>query len=193
MSNLSENFKNSYKNFKQYAQFGTVPVAENNNQVPQNCFYKSVHYIDNVVGPVKDAVFGVEESKDNLGGRKHRNCGMIGLAVLALTNIVLQPLYLAFAYLSYWPAKGLAKVTDKFGLKDNTESLVGYSNTLSDKAWDHSIKVADFVKTVLSYAVSAVIWTVALIVTPITWAVDKVSSKFNDMKAPKNEQEGHTV
>ncbi|MGL9731770.1 MAG: hypothetical protein ACR5KX_03060 [Wolbachia sp.] len=71
MSNLSENFKSSYENFKQYARFNTVPVAENNNQVPQNCFYKFVYYIDSVLGPVKDAVFGVEESKDNLSSRDH--------------------------------------------------------------------------------------------------------------------------
>ncbi|NSM56792.1 hypothetical protein HET73_05250, partial [Wolbachia endosymbiont of Atemnus politus] len=72
-----------YNNFKQYAYKGTVPTAtENNSEVPQNCFYKSVHYIDNVVGPVKDAVFGVRESKDDLGGRKHEVYGMIGHVVL---------------------------------------------------------------------------------------------------------------
>ncbi|MGL9761700.1 MAG: hypothetical protein ACR5LB_05895 [Wolbachia sp.] len=182
MSNLSENFKSSYENFKQYARFKTVPVAENNNQVPQNCFYKSVYYIDSVLGPVKDAVFGVEESKDNLGSREHGNLGMVGLTTCALANIVLQPLYLAFAYLSYWTAKGLTKVIDKFGLKDNAESLVGYSNTLSNKADEHSEKVAEFVNSVLSYAISAVIWTAALVVTPLTLAIDKVSSKFSETK-----------
>ena len=179
MSNLSGNFKSSYKNFKQYAQHGTVPVVtENNSQVPQNCFHKSVHYIDNIVGPVKNVLFGV---KSDYPGRYEAE-PMVGTAVLALTNIVLQPLYLAFAYLSYWTAKGLAKVTDKFGLKDNTQSLVGYSNTLSEKALRHSEKVAEFVNTVLSCAISAVIWTAALVVTPITWTVDKVSSKFSETK-----------
>ncbi|MDR2977940.1 MAG: hypothetical protein LBU56_00580 [Rickettsiales bacterium] len=62
---------------------------------------------------------------------------------------------------------------------------MGYSNTLSKKAWDHSKKVAVFVNTVLSYAVSAVIWTAALVVTPLTWAVDKVSSKLSKVKGPK--------
>ncbi|MDR0288879.1 MAG: hypothetical protein LBH78_02410 [Rickettsiales bacterium] len=163
MSNLSENFKNSYENFKQYAHNGTVPtVTDNSSQVPQNCFYKSVDHVNSVVGPVK-----------------YVTCSTIAITAMALTSIVLQPLYLAFAYLSYWPAKGLAKVTDKFGLKDNTESLVGYSDTLLRKALKHSEKVADFVGTALSYAVSAVIWTAALVVTPLTWAVDKVSSKFS--------------
>ncbi|MGL9717978.1 MAG: hypothetical protein ACR5K9_04750 [Wolbachia sp.] len=60
--------------------------------------------------------------------------------------------------------------------------MVGYSNTLSNKALEYSTKVADFIGTVLSYAISAVIWTAALVVTPITWAVDKVSSKFSETK-----------
>ncbi|MDR2609608.1 MAG: hypothetical protein LBC06_03375 [Rickettsiales bacterium] len=165
MSNLSENFKSSYKNFKQYAYNGTVPAETQKDlsMVPQNCFYESVDHINNVVGPVKNVT-----------------CNTIAITTGALTNIVLQPLYLAFAYLSYWPAKGLAKVTDKFSFEE--KSLVDYSNTLSEKALEHSGKVADFVKTVLSYAVSAIIWTAALIVTPLTWAVDKVSSKFNETK-----------
>ncbi|WP_168456227.1 hypothetical protein [Wolbachia endosymbiont of Ctenocephalides felis wCfeJ] len=166
--------KTTYGNFKQYAKHGTVPVAENNNQVPQNCFYKSVDHINSVVGPVKDVT-----------------CTTIGMITFALANIVLQPLYLAFAYLSYWPAKGLAKVTDKFSFEE--KSLVDYSNTLSKKAGEHSGKVAEFVGAVLSYAVSAVIWTAALVVTPITWTVDKVSSKLNDMKAPEDQQEKKEV
>ncbi|WP_395462990.1 hypothetical protein [Wolbachia endosymbiont of Cantharis cryptica] len=162
----------SLYNFKGYAANGTVPtVTKNNSQVPQNCFYQSVDHINSVVGPVKNVVFGVGKQG-----------GMVSLTTFTLANIVLRPLYLAFAYLSYWPAKGLAKVTDKFDLKDNTQSLVGYSNTLSGKAWNHSEKVADFVNTVLSYAVSAVIWAAALVITPLTWAIDKVSSKFSDAK-----------
>ncbi|WP_341812041.1 hypothetical protein [Wolbachia endosymbiont (group A) of Conops quadrifasciatus] len=137
------------------------------------------------MGPVKDALFGVERKFSfdiSLGDRNHENPGMTPTAVLALTNIVLQPLYLAFAYLSYWPAKGSAKVTDKFGLKDNTKSLVDYSSTFLDKAWEHSGKVGKFVNTVLSYVCTAVIWAAALVMTPLTWAVDKVSSKFSDAK-----------
>ncbi|WP_265036010.1 hypothetical protein [Wolbachia endosymbiont (group A) of Anomoia purmunda] len=172
-----------YKNFKKYAQYRAV---SDDSQVLQNCFYKSVYYIDSVVGPVKDALFGVEESFSShisLGGRGHRDSGMTSDAVSGLTNIVLQSLYLAFAYLSYWPAKGLAKVTDKFDLKDNTGSLIDYSKTFSDKAREHSWKVGKFVNTVLSYVCTAVIWAAALVITPLTWAVDKVSSKFSDAKS----------
>ncbi|UPA54874.1 hypothetical protein MWH06_06400 [Wolbachia pipientis] len=28
--------------------------------VPENSFYKSVHYVDNILGPVKDIICGVE-------------------------------------------------------------------------------------------------------------------------------------
>ncbi|MDG7057402.1 MAG: hypothetical protein LKM43_04630 [Wolbachia endosymbiont of Penenirmus auritus] len=34
----------------------------------------------------------------------------------------------------------------------------------------------------MSYVISAVIWAAALVVTPLTWAVDKVSSKFSESK-----------
>ncbi|OWZ24879.1 hypothetical protein [Wolbachia endosymbiont of Wuchereria bancrofti] len=46
----------THNNFKQYAQQGTVPAVEQNNgsKVPQNSFYKSVYYIDSVLGPIKD-------------------------------------------------------------------------------------------------------------------------------------------
>ncbi|NSM56280.1 hypothetical protein HET73_01310 [Wolbachia endosymbiont of Atemnus politus] len=58
--------------------------------------------------------------------------------------------------------------------------MVGYLNKLSEKAVKHSIKIADFIYTTLSYAVNAVIWAAALVVTPLIWAVDKVSSKFSE-------------
>lgn len=199
MSGVYESLKETYGNFKKYAECSTVPAVKksDNSRVSQNSFYKSVYYIDSVVGPVKDAVFGVERNEfsingqkaevneHSLGGRKSDISPAIGVAVRALTHIVLQPLYLALAYLSYWPAKGLAKVTDKFDLKDKTKSLVDYSSTLSKKALEHSKKVARFVNVVLSYVCTAVIWATALIITPLTWAVDKVSSKFSGVKEPE--------
>ncbi|WP_265015100.1 hypothetical protein [Wolbachia endosymbiont (group B) of Camptogramma bilineatum] len=172
-----------FKNFNGYAKYGTVPAAKNNSEVPQNSFYKSVHYINSVIGPVKDAVSGVKSSQVCLGGRKNGSLGIICTAVWALTHVVLQTLYLALAYLSYWPAKGLAKVVDSFDLKYSTKSLIDYSSMLSGKAWDHSNALAQFVNTVLSYAVSAVIWAAALVVTPLVWAIDKVASKFSDANA----------
>uniref|UniRef100_A0A3B0JCG8 Uncharacterized protein n=1 Tax=Wolbachia endosymbiont of Aleurodicus dispersus TaxID=1288877 RepID=A0A3B0JCG8_9RICK len=177
-----------YKNFKGYSRYGTVSTKiVRDNEVPQNSFYKSVHYIDSVVGPVKDAVFGVQSSQVCLGGRKNGSLGIICVTVLALTYVVLQPLYLTLAYLSYWPAKGLAKVIGESDfqedLEGDTESLIDYSFMLSNKAWDLSGALAQFVNAVLSYAVSAVIWAAALVITPLTWAIDKVASKFSDARA----------
>ncbi|UIP91237.1 hypothetical protein IYZ83_003560 [Wolbachia pipientis] len=174
-----------FKNFNRYAKYGTVPTKSvRGNEVPQNSFYKSVHYINSVIGPVKDAVSGVKSSQVCLGGRKNESLDIICTAVWTLTYVVLQPLYLALAYLSYWPAKGLTKITDRFGdLKDNTESLIDYSSMLSEKVWGHSGALAMLVNTVLSHAVSAVIWTAAFVVTPLVWAIDEVASKFSNANA----------
>ncbi|MDE5059453.1 hypothetical protein R0F62_02870 [Wolbachia endosymbiont of Drosophila aff. chauvacae BK-2020] len=55
-----------YRYFRRYVEYGVVPAkkAEDNTLVPENSFYKSVRYVDNVLGPVKDVICGVE-SKDN--------------------------------------------------------------------------------------------------------------------------------
>uniref|UniRef100_UPI0038925BCA hypothetical protein n=1 Tax=Wolbachia endosymbiont of Trichogramma kaykai TaxID=444066 RepID=UPI0038925BCA len=47
---------------------------------------------------------------------------------------------------------------------------------LSNKARNHSDTLAIFVNAVLSYAVSAVIWAAALVITPLVWTIDKVAS-----------------
>ncbi|MDR2977939.1 MAG: hypothetical protein LBU56_00575 [Rickettsiales bacterium] len=52
-------------------------LAENNSQVPQNSFYKSVHYIDNVVVPVKNVLFGVKSGQT----RKYEAVPMVETAV----------------------------------------------------------------------------------------------------------------
>ncbi len=161
-----------FKNFNRYAKYGTVPAAKNNSEVPQNSFYKSVHYIDNVVGPVKNVALG-----------SYQNPSMIQTTTFALANVILQPLYLALAYLSYWPAKGLAKVVGSYDFAENTKSLIDYSSMLSLKAWNHSGALSEFVNAVLNYAVSAVIWAAALVVTPLVWTIDKVASKFSDANA----------
>ncbi|WGJ62487.1 hypothetical protein M3L71_02415 [Wolbachia endosymbiont of Frankliniella intonsa] len=61
--------------------------------------------------------------------------------------------------------------------------MIDYSSMLSGKARVHSSALAQFVNTVLSYAVSAVIWAAALVVTPLVWTIDKVASKFSDANA----------
>ena len=166
---------NLFGNFSRYAKFGDIPrksVGYFGNEVSQNSFYKSVYYINSVVGPVKNVAFSESE---------HPSLTYVITCVLA--SIVLQPLYLALAYLSYWLAKGLAKVTDSYDLKCNTRSLIDYSSMLSNKAGNHSSTLATFVNTVLSYAVSAVIWAAALVITPLVWTIDKVASKFSDAKS----------
>lgn len=163
-----------YKNFKEYAECGNVPTkGVGYNKVPQNSFYKSVDLINSVIGPVKNVALGSYK----------KNPSMIGIITFALASVILQPLYLALAYLSYWPAKGLAKVTDSYGPKCYTRSLIDYSSMLSNKACDHSSTLAQFVNAVLSYAVSAVIWAAALVITPLAWTIDKVASKFSDARA----------
>lgn len=163
----------SYSNFKKYVKFGDVPTKSvRGNEVPQNSFYKSVYYINSVIEPVKNVAFG-----------SLRCHSLTYLTTYTLANIALQPLYLALAYLSYWPAKGLAKVTDGCDLKYSTKSLIDYSSMLSGKACVHSSALAQFVNTVLSYVVSAVIWAAALVVTPLVWTIDKVASKFSDANA----------
>lgn len=166
---------NLFKNFSKYAARGIIPTRDGHFgcQVPQNSFYKSVHYINSVIGPVKNVALGSYK----------KNPSMIEIITFALANVVLQPLYLALAYLSYWPAKGLAKVVGSYDFAENTKSLIDYSSMLSLKAWNHSGALSEFVNAVLNYAVSAVIWAAALVVTPLVWTIDKVASKFSDANA----------
>ncbi|KAF5269457.1 hypothetical protein FQR65_LT18903 [Abscondita terminalis] len=171
MSSLCENLKYSYENFKQYAQHGTVPAVEkNNSQVPQNCFYKSVHHIDSVVGPVKDMLVGVNKDADTstttLGKREKKVCGV--------------------AYLTYLPVKLISHLKGT----DGPKSLLWYTNNLQNKAEQHGETCAKFLSLVLSYIISAVIWAAALIITPLTWAVDKVASKFSDAKSEAADSNG---
>lgn len=168
---------NLFENFSKYAARGIIPTRRfGYHLIPQNSFYKSVHYIDSVVGPVKNVAFY---------SSCHRS--LTDLTTYTLASIALQPLYLALAYLSYWPVKGLAKIIGESDFQDdlegNTESLIDYSFMLSNKARDHSSRLAQFVNTVLSYAVSAVIWSAALVITPLVWTIDKVASKFSDARA----------
>lgn len=56
-----KNMLSIYKYFKKYVKYGIIPgIEKNGHLVPQNSFYKSVHYIDSIVGPVKDTVFGAQ-------------------------------------------------------------------------------------------------------------------------------------
>lgn len=167
-----------FKNFNRYAKYGTVPAAKNNSEVPQNSFYKSVHYIDNVVGPVKDMLVGVSKST-YLGGReKWVYGGKRNIIYSSFVNLFLV-IYTGFAYLMYLPHKLFSYLTGTNG----PESLVGYANNFQDKAEQHGGVCTRFLGSILSYVVSAVIWAAALVVTPLVWTIDKVASKFSDANA----------
>jgi len=112
MSNLSENFKSLYKNFKQYAQFGTVPTVkqDDGSEVLQNSFYKSVYYIDSVLGPIKDMIVGVNKDTNTntsttLGNRKETIKGRTHNAFSYVFANSLLALYTGVAYIAYLPHK----------------------------------------------------------------------------------------
>ncbi|WP_353274438.1 hypothetical protein [Wolbachia endosymbiont (group A) of Ennomos erosarius] len=131
-----------YRYFRRYVEYGVVPAkkAEDNTLVPENSFYKSVRYVDNVLGPVKDVICGVE-SKDNynkyyqdndkceyVGHRAEGVYSLCALGAVLAANIILQPLCLILAYLSYFPIKLSSKITGNYCLKASTKSLVDHSN-----------------------------------------------------------------
>lgn len=159
-----------YSNFQNHAEFGTVPThTKNFTQVPINNFYESLDHVGSVLLPMKKTM-----------------CYLAAISATVLTNIVLQPLYLAFAYLSYLSAKLVSNKTEgNLISKGHTESLARYSNMLFHKASDHSDKVGKCVDTVFSYAFTFVIWTVAFVLTPADRLCEKVASKFSKPQPPE--------
>ncbi len=190
-----------YRYFRRYVEYGVVPAkrAEDCTLVPENSFYKSVHYVDNILGPVKDVIFGVE-SKDNYNEYyKNDNCKCVGhraervyslctLGAVLAANIILQPLCLILAYLSYFPAKLLSKITGDYCLKASAKSLVDHSNAFLSAGQDCASAVARVFNKIVSYACAAIIWAAASIITPLVWACDKVQSKLSEIQEPEKYQ-----
>ncbi|MDG7055757.1 MAG: hypothetical protein LJD31_04500, partial [Wolbachia endosymbiont of Menacanthus eurysternus] len=56
-----------YQYFKRYVEYGIVPAKRTKDftLVPESSFYKSVHYIDNVLGSV-DKKYKEEEKSGSL-------------------------------------------------------------------------------------------------------------------------------
>ncbi|MGL9762641.1 MAG: hypothetical protein ACR5LB_11080 [Wolbachia sp.] len=56
-----------YQYFKRYVEYGIVPTKkiEDFTLTLESSFYKSVHYIDNVLGPVKDIICEIESEDDH--------------------------------------------------------------------------------------------------------------------------------
>ncbi|MCM1001427.1 MAG: hypothetical protein KTV72_03820 [Wolbachia endosymbiont of Melophagus ovinus] len=184
-----------YQYFKRYVEYGIVPAKRTKDftLVPKSSFYKSVHYIDNVLGPVKDIICGVESEDDHnnqymseyVGYRAGKVYSLCQLAAFLATSIVLQPLLLTAAYLSYFPLKLFSKITGDNCLKASTRSLVDYSNIFLDIGQKCTIAVFEAFNKIVSYICAAVVWAAALIITPLVWACNKVQSKLSEIQEPE--------
>lgn len=185
-----------YRYFRRYIEYGVVPAkrAEDCTLVPENSFYKSVHYVDNILGPVKDVICGVESKDDYnkyyknndkceyVGHRAERVYSLCTLGAILAANIILQPLFLMVAYLSYLPVKLLSKITGDYCFKTDTKSFVDYSNMFLGMEQDCASAVARVFNKIVSYACAAIIWTGALMITPLMLACDKVQSKLSEIQ-----------
>lgn len=188
-----------YRYFRRYVEYGVVPAkrAEDCTLVPENSFYKSVHYVDNILGPVKDVICGVESKDDYnkyyknndkceyVGHRAERVYSLCTLGAILAANIILQPLFLMVAYLSYLPVKLLSKITGDYCFKTDTKSFVDYSNMFLGMGQECASGIAEVFNKIVSYACAAIIWAAASIITPLVWACDKVQSKLSEIQEPE--------
>ncbi|MGL9778747.1 MAG: hypothetical protein ACR5K5_00460 [Wolbachia sp.] len=188
-----------YRYFRRYVEYGVVPAkrAEDCTLVPENSFYKSVHYVDNILGPVKDVIFGVESKDDYnkyyknndkceyVGYRAEKVYSLCALTAFLTTSIILQPLFLMVAYLSYLPVKLLSRMTGNYCFKMSTKSLVDHSNMFLEMGQDCADTVSRVFNKIVSYACAAIIWAAALMITPLMLACDKVQSKLSEIQEPE--------
>lgn len=191
-----------YRYFRRYVEYGVVPAkrAEDRTLVPENSFYKSVHYVDNILGPVKDVICGVESKDDYnkyyknndkceyVGYRAEKVYSLCALGAILAASIILQPLCLILAYLSYFPIKLLSIITGDYCLKASTESLVDHSNVFLSVGQECARAVAGVFNKIVSYACAAIIWAAASMITPLVWACDKVQSKLSEIQEPEKHQ-----
>ncbi|WP_333023380.1 hypothetical protein [Wolbachia endosymbiont of Pentidionis agamae] len=96
-----------------------------------------------------------------------------------------MPLYLIYAYISYLSVKTLKVSTNSNDYKKNNLSSDKHIIKSSIKALEHSFFIADYINAILSYAFTAVIYSITLLITPIVWATDKISSKLDEIKEPE--------
>ncbi|MDG7055866.1 MAG: hypothetical protein LJD31_05120, partial [Wolbachia endosymbiont of Menacanthus eurysternus] len=155
----------------------------------------SLKFCPQSLGPIKDVICGVESEDDHnnqyivnreyVGYRAGRVYSLCQLAAFLATSIVLQPLLLTVAYLSYFPLKLFSKITGDNCLKASTRSLVDYSNIFLDIGQKCTIAVFEAFNKVVSYICAAVVWAAALIITPLVWACNKVQSKLSEIQEPE--------
>ncbi|GFY79865.1 uncharacterized protein TNIN_55171 [Trichonephila inaurata madagascariensis] len=182
-----------YRYFRRYVEYGVVPAkrAEDCTLVPENSFYKSVHYVDNILGPVKDVICGAKSKNDKceyVGYRAERVYSLCERGAFLAASIILQPLFLMVAYLSYFPIKLLSKITGDYCLKASTKSLVDHSNVFLSAGQDCANAVARVFNKIVSYACAAIIWAAASMITPLVWACNKVQSKLSEIQEPEKHQ-----
>ncbi|MFP3021365.1 MAG: hypothetical protein ACEY3F_08840 [Wolbachia sp.] len=191
-----------YRYFRRYVEYGVVPAkrAEDCTPVPESSFYKSVSYVDSVLGPVKDVICGVESKDDYnkyyknndkceyVGYRAEKVYSLCALGAILAASIILQPLFLMVAYSSYLPIKLLSKITGDYCLKTDTKSFVDYSNIFLGMGQDCASAVARVFNKIVSYACAAIVWAAALMITPLVWACNKVQSKLSEIQEPEKYQ-----
>lgn len=191
-----------YRYFRRYVEYGVVPAkgAKDYTLVLEDSFYKSVHYVDNVLGPVKDVICGVESKGDyNKYYKNNDNCEYVGyraekvyslctLSAILAASIILLPLFLLVAYSSYLPIKLLSKITGDYCLKTDTKSFVDYSNIFLEMGQECASGIAEVFNKIVSYACAAIVWAAALMITPLVWACDKVQSKLSEIQEPEKYQ-----
>ncbi|WP_265026938.1 hypothetical protein [Wolbachia endosymbiont (group A) of Bombylius major] len=159
-----------------------------------------MHYVDNVLGPVKDVICGVESKDDyNKYYKNNDNCEYVGyraekvysfcaLSAILAASIILQPLFLLVAYSSYLPIKLLSKTTGNYCLKASTQSLVDHSNAFLSAGQECASAVARVFNKIVNYACAAIVWADASIITPLMWACDKAQSKLSEIQEPEKHQ-----
>ncbi|MDR2609703.1 MAG: hypothetical protein LBC06_03870 [Rickettsiales bacterium] len=186
-----------YQYFKRYVEYGIVPAerTKDHTLAPESSFYKSVHYIDNVLGPAKDIICGVEseddrndqymKSREYVGYRAEKVYPLCQLAAFLAASIILQPLLLTAAYLSYFPLKLFSKITEDNCLKASARSLIDHSNIFLDIGQEYATAVSEVFNKIVSYVCAAVVWVAALIITPLVWACNKVQSKLSEIQEPE--------
>jgi hypothetical protein len=108
------------------------------------------------------------KNREYVGYRAKKVYPLCQLATFLATSIILQPLLLTVAYLSYFSFKLFSKITGDYCLKASTKSLVDHSNIFLDIGQECASAVSRVFNKIVSHVCAA-----ALIITPLVWACKK--------------------
>ncbi|MDE5061774.1 hypothetical protein OZD70_00590 [Wolbachia endosymbiont of Drosophila tsacasi] len=106
---------------------------------------------------VKTIITSIIKTMINVGYRAEKMYSLCALGAILAASIILQPLFLMVAYLSYFSAKLLSKTTGDYCLKASTKSLVDHSNAFLSAGQDCASAVAEVFNKIVSYACAAII------------------------------------